>query len=96
MDAIGVEVLTTSSKIVQHGKLRKARERQGKSEDNLQKELLTRLIFAKLTQYKLLGLNKELIDIYIHDFCIDFQKLKIDLESSKAQNEKLKFELNST
>ena len=25
----------------------------------------------------------------------DFQKLKIDLESSKAQNEKLKLELNS-
>ena len=30
MDAIGVKVLTTSSKIVQHGKLRKARERKGK------------------------------------------------------------------
>ena len=35
MDAIGVEVLTTSSKIVQHGKLRKARARQRKHDENL-------------------------------------------------------------
>ena len=37
MEAIDVEVVTTSSKIIQHEKLRKARERQGKQEDNLQK-----------------------------------------------------------
>ena len=43
----------------------------------------------KLTQYKLLGLNKDLNDISIYDFSIDFQKLKIDLESNKVENEKL-------
>ena len=48
-----------------------------------------------LTQYKLLGLKKNFNDISIYDFSSDFQKLKIDLESSKAQNEKLKLELNS-
>ena len=42
-----------------------------------------------LTQYKLLGLNKDLNDISIYDFSIDFQKLKIDLESNKVENEKL-------
>ena len=48
-----------------------------------------------MIQYKLLGLNKDLNYISIHDFSTDFQKLKVDLESSKAQNEKLKLELNS-
>ena len=53
------------------------------------------ILNVELTQYKLLGLNKDLNDIFIHDFSTDFKKLKIDLDSSKAQNEKLKFELNS-
>ena len=53
------------------------------------------ILNVELTQYKLLGLNKDLNDISIHDFSTDFQKLKIHLESSKAQNKKLKLELNS-
>ena len=51
------------------------------------------ILNVELTQYKLLGLNKDVNDLPIHDFSIDFQKLKIDLEFSKAQNEKLKLEL---
>ena len=53
------------------------------------------ILNVELTQYKLLGFNKDINDISIHDFSIDFQKLKTDLESNKAQNEKLKLELNS-
>ena len=44
------------------------------------------ILNVELTQYKLLGLNKDLNDISIHDFNTDFQKLKIDLESNKAIN----------
>ena len=54
------------------------------------------ILNVELTQYKLLGLNKDLNDISIHDFSTNFHKLKVDLESSKAQNEKLKLELNSS
>ena len=41
-----------------------------------------------LTQYKLLGLNKELNDA-------SFKDLKINLESNQTDNDKLKLELNS-
>ena len=50
---------------------------------------------VELTLYKLLGLNKDLNNTSMHDFCTDFQKLKIDLESNKAENENLQLELNS-
>ena len=50
---------------------------------------------VELTQYKLLGFNKELNDTSINDLCSDFQKLKINLESNQAANNKSKLELNS-
>ena len=50
---------------------------------------------VELTQYKLLGLNKELNDTSINELCTDFQKLKINLESNQAENETLELELNS-
>ena len=48
-----------------------------------------------MNQYKSLDLNNDLNDISIHAFSTDFQKLKLDLESSKIENEILKYELNS-
>ena len=38
------------------------------------------ILNVELTQYKLLGLNKELNDTFINDLCTDFQKLKINLK----------------
>ena len=48
-----------------------------------------------MNQYKSLDLNNDLNVISIHAFSTDFQKLKLDLESSKIENEILKYELNS-
>ena len=49
------------------------------------------ILNVESTQYKLLGLNKELNDTSINDLCTDFQKLKINLESnvSKMINQNL-------
>ena len=53
------------------------------------------ILNVKLTQYKLLGLNKELNDASIKDLCTDFQNLKIILESNQTDNDKLELELSS-
>ena len=53
------------------------------------------ILKVELTQYKLLGLNKELNDASINDLCTDFQNLKINLESNRTNNDKLELELNS-
>ena len=53
------------------------------------------ILNVELTQYKLLGLNKELNDTSINDLCSDFQKFKINLESNQTDNDKLELELNS-
>ena len=53
------------------------------------------VLIVELNQYESLGLNKDLNDISIHAFITDFQKLKLHLESSKIENEILKYELNS-
>ena len=53
------------------------------------------ILNLELTQYNLLGLNKELNDASINDLCSDFQKLKINLESNQTDNDKLELELNS-
>ena len=53
------------------------------------------ILNIELTQYKLLGLNEEFNDTSINNLCTDFQKLKIDLESNKVENEILEFELKS-
>ena len=53
------------------------------------------ILNVELNQYKSLVLNKELNDISIHAFSTDFQKLILDLQSSKIENKKLKYKLNS-
>ena len=53
------------------------------------------ILNIELTQYKLLGLNEEFNDTSINNLCTNFQKLKIDLESNKVENEILEFELKS-
>ena len=53
------------------------------------------ILNVELTQYKLLGLNKELNDTSIKDLYTDFQNLKINLKSNQTDNDKLKLELNS-
>ena len=53
------------------------------------------ILNVELTQYKLLGLNKELNDASINDLCSNFQNLKINLESNQTDNDKLELELNS-
>ena len=53
------------------------------------------ILNVEFTQYKLLGLNKELNDASIKDVCTDFKKLKINLESNHIENDKSKLEINS-
>ena len=51
------------------------------------------MLDIELTQYQLFGLNNKPSDHSIQDFNTDLHKSKIDLESNKAQYEKLKNEL---
>ena len=53
------------------------------------------ILNVELTQYKLLGLNKELNDISIKDLWSDFQNVKNNLESNQTDNDKLELKLNS-
>ena len=53
------------------------------------------ILNVELTQYKLLGLNKELNDKSIKDLYTNFQKLKINLKSNQAENDKSELKLNS-
>ena len=51
------------------------------------------ILNIELSQYKLLGLNEELIDASTKDLCNDFQYLKMNSESNRNNNNNL--ELNS-
>ena len=53
------------------------------------------ILNVDLYQYKMLGLNSNPNDTSIHEISTKIQSLKLDLESCKIENEKLKAELNS-
>ena len=48
--------------------------------DRVKKENI--ILNVELTQYKVLGLNKELNDASIKNLCTYFQNLKINIESN--------------
>ena len=45
------------------------------------------ILNVELNQYKSLGLNKDLNDVFMNMFSTDFQKLKLDLETCKIKNQ---------
>ena len=53
------------------------------------------ILNIELSQYKLLGLNKELNDASIKNLCTDFQNLDSSFEFNRSNSDKIELELNS-
>ena len=53
------------------------------------------ILNVELTQYKLLGLNKEVNDASIKNLCTDFQNLNSSFEVNRSNNDKVELESNS-